>query len=210
MIRRMKKENEREDGKQKVESRRESSNTQHERMDGMKWSARHTLFLSQCQCDIKSVVNQRENVTCEVCCSQGVGSATESFVEEACCIIASSNCIEGSPGSTWKSQTRNIELIPFEVVVPPCRRWSFNLVENLLVASHVACAPKQNTESENTWFFAWCMSIGLTLSTVLFGLARNFELHHFSHGDVLLQRDGRVERRSSESLPYSFSASFRI
>ena len=30
------KEDEREDGKQRVEGRRESSNTQHERMDGMK------------------------------------------------------------------------------------------------------------------------------------------------------------------------------
>ena len=36
MIRRMKKEDEREDGKQRVERRRESSNTQHERMDGMR------------------------------------------------------------------------------------------------------------------------------------------------------------------------------
>ena len=65
-------EDEKEDGKQRVERRRESSNTQHERMDGMKESARHTLFLSQCQCDIKSVVNQREHVTCEVCYSQGM------------------------------------------------------------------------------------------------------------------------------------------
>ena len=31
--------------------------------------APHTLFLSQCHCDIQSVVNQRENVACEVCCS---------------------------------------------------------------------------------------------------------------------------------------------
>ena len=68
MIRSMKRKM-REDGKQREEGRRESSNTQHERMDGMKWSARHTLFLSQCQCGIKSVANQQENVTCEVCCS---------------------------------------------------------------------------------------------------------------------------------------------
>ena len=65
------KEDERRDGKQRVESGRESSNTQHERMDGMTCSARDTLFLSQCQCDNKSVVNQRENVACKVCCSQG-------------------------------------------------------------------------------------------------------------------------------------------
>ena len=40
-------ENEKEDerdGKQRVEGRRESSNTQHERMDGMKWSARHLVL----------------------------------------------------------------------------------------------------------------------------------------------------------------------
>ena len=75
------KEDEREDGKQRVKGRRDWSNTQHERMDGMKWSARHTLFLSlepcqcldPCQCDIKGVVDQRENVTCEVCCSHPVG-----------------------------------------------------------------------------------------------------------------------------------------
>ena len=49
----------------------ESSNTQHERkkMTHMK-CAPHTLFLSQCQCDIKMCAAEtRENETCEVCCS---------------------------------------------------------------------------------------------------------------------------------------------
>ena len=54
--------------KRKMREKMESSNTQHPDDTCIK-CAPHTLFLSQCQCDIKSVVNQRENVTCEVCCS---------------------------------------------------------------------------------------------------------------------------------------------
>ena len=54
------KEDEREDGKQRAEGRRESSNTQHERMDGMK----RTLFLSRCQCDIKKGYESTEK--CDV------------------------------------------------------------------------------------------------------------------------------------------------
>ena len=39
----------------------------------MRWRARNTLNLSQCQCDIKSVVNQRENVTWGVLFTPPVG-----------------------------------------------------------------------------------------------------------------------------------------
>ena len=41
----------------------------------------------------------------------------ESFVEEACCSIASSNCTKVAAGLTCNSQLRNFQLIPFEVVV---------------------------------------------------------------------------------------------
>ena len=65
------KEDEREYGKQREEGRVVESQATHNMQMAHVWNAApHTLFLSQCQCDIKSVVNQRENVTCEVCCSQ--------------------------------------------------------------------------------------------------------------------------------------------
>ena len=63
-------EDEREDVKQRVEGRVvESQATHNMQMTHEMKFADKFANLSQCQCDIKSVVNQRENVTCEVCCS---------------------------------------------------------------------------------------------------------------------------------------------
>ena len=55
--------------------------------------------------------------------------------------------------------------------------------------------------------------MGLTFSTILFGVARSFDPGATGFGklnsiapliDVVLHRDGRVERRLCESLPHGF------
>ena len=79
------------------------------------------------------------------------------------CFMASSNCIEVDPGFTWNSQSRNVEMIPFEVVV-----FHIDFVLNLPVASLVACVLASKTESDNSctvasWNFGKMESMGLAV-----------------------------------------------
>ena len=72
-----------------------------------------------------------------------------SLVEETCCFIASSNCIQVSFQFTVNSQSRNFELVPFEVVVPPYGQLSCRPGSKLVCCvAHRARSQKQHRAGE--------------------------------------------------------------